>query len=85
MEDNTQTLRYREDNTHAHSQILRMIHTLRYTPWRIRNLKYLEMKIEEWPSRAKWGQAGQNRVKWGQIGPNRAIEGKTGPDWAKGV
>ena len=32
-------------------------------PWRIRNLKYHEMKIEEWPSRAKWGQVGQNRAK----------------------
>ena len=34
-------------------------------PWRIGTLKYFEMKIEKWPSRAKWVQAGQK-------GPNGA-------------
>ena len=32
-------------------------------PWRIGNLKYLEVKIEEWTSMAKWGQAGPNGAK----------------------
>ena len=49
------------------------------TPWRIRNLKYLEIEIEEWPSRAKWGQAGPNRTKWCQTGSNGAKQGQTGP------
>ena len=30
------------------------------------------MKIEKWPSRAKWGQAGPNRAKWCQAGSNGA-------------
>ena len=50
-------------------------------PWRIGTLKYLEVKIEEWPSRAKWGQAGSSRAKWGQKwpkGPNRAKRGQMG-------
>ena len=33
------------------------------SPWRIGTLKYLEVKIEEWPSRAKWGQLGPNDAK----------------------
>ena len=56
------------------------------TPWRIGNLKYLEMKIEEWPSRAKWakrGQTGPNGDKWCQTGSNRAKRGQTGPKRAK--
>ena len=53
------------------------------TPWRIRNLKYLEMKIEEWPRRAKWGQAGPNRAKWCQMVPNRVKRGQTGSNRAK--
>ena len=52
-------------------------------PWRIRNLKYLEIKIEERPSRAKWGQAGPNRTKWCQMVPNGAKQGQTGPNWVK--
>ena len=32
-------------------------------PWRIGTLKYLEIKVEEWPSRAKWGQLGPNGAK----------------------
>ena len=42
------------------------------------DLKYLEGNIEEWPSRAKWGQAGQ-------IVPNRAKQGQTGPNGVKQV
>ena len=34
-----------------------------YSPWRIGTLKYLEIKIEEWPNRAKWGQSGPNGAK----------------------
>ena len=52
-------------------------------PWRIRTLKYLEMKIEEWPSRAKWGQAGSNRTKWCQMVPNRVKRGQMGSNGAK--
>ena len=36
------------------------------------------MKIEEWPSRAKWGQAGPNRTKWCQMVPNRVKRGQKG-------
>ena len=46
-------------------------------------LKYLEVKIEEWPSRAKWGQAGPNRAKWCQMVPNRVKRGHTGSNEAK--
>ena len=53
------------------------------TPWRIGTLKYLEVKIEEWPSRAKWGQAGPNRSKWCQMVPNGAKQGQTGSNGAK--
>ena len=53
------------------------------TPWRIGTLKYLEVKIEEWPSRAKWGQAGPNRAKWCQMVPNRVKRGHTGSNGAK--
>ena len=53
------------------------------TPWRIRTLKYLERKIEEWPSRAKWGQAGSNRTKWCQMVPNRVKRGQMGSNGAK--
>ena len=52
-------------------------------PRRIRTLKYLEMKIEEWPSRAKWGQAGSNRTKWCQMVPNRVKRGQMGSNGAK--
>ena len=48
------------------------------TPWRIGTLKYLEIKVEEWPSRAKWGQAGPNGAKWCQFMPNRVKRGQTG-------
>ena len=51
--------------------------------WRIGTLKYLEIKVEEWPSRAKWGQAGPNRAKWYQTGSNRAKRGQTGPKMTK--
>merc|ERR1711942_274256 len=54
-----------------------------FTPWRIGTLKYLEVKIEEWPSRAKWGQAGPNRSKWCQMVQNRVKRGQTGPKRAK--
>ena len=37
------------------------------------------MKIEEWPSRAKWGQARQNGAKWCQMVSNRVKRGQTGP------
>ena len=52
-------------------------------PWQIRNLNYLEMKIEEWPSRAKWGQSRPNVAKWFQTGSNGAKRGQTGPKWLK--
>ena len=58
--------------------------TLDYTsPWRISTLKYLEMKIEEWPSRGKWGQVGPNGAKWCQMVPNRVKRGHTGSNGAK--
>ena len=50
---------------------------------RIRNLKYLEIKIEEWPNRAKWDKAGPNGAKWCQTGSNRAKWGQTGQNEAK--
>ena len=53
------------------------------SPWQIGTLKYLEIKIEEWPSRAKWGQSGPNRAKWCQMMPNRVKRGKTGSNGAK--
>ena len=53
------------------------------SPWRIRNLKYLEIEIEEWLSRAKWGQAGPNRTKWCQMVPNRVKQGQMGSKGAK--
>ena len=43
-----------------------------WSPWRIGTLKYLEVKIEEWPSRAKWGRSGPNVAKWCQMMPNDA-------------
>merc|ERR1712208_260699 len=51
------------------------------SPWRIGTLKYLEIKIEEWLNRAKWGQSGPNGAKWCQMMPNRVKRGKT---WPKG-
>ena len=59
------------------------VEALDKTPWRIGTLKYLEVKIEEWPSRAKWGQAGPNRSKWCQMVPNGAKQGQTGSNGAK--
>ena len=56
--------------------MLRYTHTL--SPWRIRNLKYLEMKIEEWPSRVKRGQMGSNGSIKGQKGPYRPNMAKRG-------
>ena len=53
------------------------------TPWRIGTLKYLEIKIEEWPSRANWDQSGPNRAKWCQMMPNRVTRGQTGSNGAK--
>ena len=55
-------------------------------PWRIGALKYLIIKIKEWPSRAKWakrGQTGPNGAKWCQTGSHRAKWGQTGPKMAK--
>ena len=65
-------------------------------PWQIGTLKYLEIKIEEWPSRAKWGQSGPTRpsgaewcqtesnwAKRDQTGQNEAKKGLTGPNVAK--
>ena len=52
-------------------------------PWRIGTLKYPEVKIEEWPSRAKWGQLGSNRTKWCQMMPNRDKRGQMGSNRAK--
>ena len=37
------------------------------------------MKIEELPSRAKWGQAGPNSAKWWQTGSNGAKKGQKVP------
>ena len=53
------------------------------SPWRIGTLKFLEIKIEEWPSRAKWGQSGPNGAKWSQMMPNRVKRGQMGSDGAK--
>ena len=60
-------------------------------PWRIGTLKYLEIKIEEWPSGAKRGQTGANGAKWCQIGLNGAKRSQAGPKkalrgqtWQKG-
>ena len=39
-------------------------------------LKYLEIKIEEWPSRDKWGQVGPNKAKKDLTGPNVAKRAK---------
>ena len=52
------------------------------TLWRIGTLKYLEIKIEEWPSKAKRGQSGPNGAKWCQIVPNRAKCGQMGSNGA---
>ena len=49
-----------------------------FTPWQIGTLKYLETKIEEWPSRAKLGQAGSNGAKKGLTEPNVAKRAKRG-------
>ena len=67
--------------------------TVLNTPWRIGTLKYLEVKIEEWPSRSKLGQAGPSgakqgqmvpySAKWCQTGSNGAKWGQTGPKMAK--
>ena len=64
------------------SIVFRLVVT-RVTLWRIRNLMYLDMKIEEWPSRAKLGQAGPNRAIWCQTGSNGAKWGQMGPKMAK--
>ena len=53
------------------------------TPWRIGTLKYLEIKIEEWPNRAKWGQSGPNGAKWCQMMPNRVKRVQTGSNGLK--
>ena len=34
------------------------------TPWQIRTLMDLEIEIEKWSSRAKWGQAGSGWPRW---------------------
>ena len=55
-------------------------------PWRIGTLKYLEIKIKEWPaglSGAKRGQIEPNGAKWGQMGPNGAFLGQKGENKAK--
>merc|ERR1712212_859118 len=52
-------------------------------PWRIGTLKYLEIKIEEWPNRAKWGQSGPNGAKWCQMMPNRVKRVQTGSNGLK--
>ena len=41
------------------------------------------MKIEEWPSTAKWCQAGPNGAKQGQTGPNGAKKCLMGPNLVK--
>ena len=53
------------------------------TPWRIGTLKYLEIKSEEWPNRAKWGQSGPNGAKWCQMMPNRVKRVQTGSNGLK--
>ena len=53
------------------------------SPWRIGTLKYLEIKIEEWPNRAKWGQSGPNGAKWCQMMPNRVKRVQTGSNGLK--
>ena len=59
------------------------------SPCQIGTLKYLEIKIEEWPSRARGGQAGPNRVKWCQTVPNRVKHGQIRSNvvkrWANGA
>ena len=64
---------------------------LEWEPWLIGALKYLEIKIEEWQSRAKWGQSVPNGAKWCQMTPNRVKRGQTRPKrvlqgqtWPKG-
>ena len=52
-------------------------------PWRIGTLKCLEIKIEEWPNRAKWGQSGPNGAKWCQMMPNRVKRVQTGSNGLK--
>ena len=54
------------------------------TPWRIGTLKYLDVKIEEWPSRAKWSQTGSNGATQGQMGPKRGKKGLWSEKWPKG-
>ena len=51
---------------------------------RIGTLKYLEIKIEEWQSRANWGQVGSNGAKKGQkvaYGAKRGQMGSYGADF----
>ena len=51
----------------------------------LHTLKYLEIKIEEWPSRAKLGQAGPSGAKWCQTesnGTRRGQKGQTRPNGA---
>ena len=43
----------------------------------------MRIKLEEWPSRAKWDQAGPNWAKWCQTGFKRGQEGPFGPNVAK--
>ena len=62
---------------------VRHLQGLSRSPWRIGTLKYLEIKIEEWPSRAKWGQSGPNGAKWCQMMPNRVKRGQMGSNGAK--
>ena len=45
-------------------------------------LKNLEMKIEKWPRRAKWGQAGPSGANWCQTGPKGIKRGHMGPNAA---
>ena len=53
-------------------------------PWRIGTLKYNEIKIEEWPSWAKWDQSGPNGAKLGQIAPNLwPTWGQVKPSWSQ--
>ena len=58
---------------------------LNIPPWRIRNLKYLEIKIEEWPNRAKLCQMVPNGAKQGQTGSNGAKKGQKGPTEPNGA
>ena len=78
-----QWLRYRKNRNIITSHSIFLETSWWLAPWRIGTLKYLEIKIEEWPSRAKWGQSGPNGAKWCQMMPNRVKRGKTGSNGAK--